>query len=161
MSMSSRIPFTTPRMPASTQQEVARMAEMRGVHATFLHLHNQEMEFRRWQRELAEIPAPPFGESARSAWLRQRFTGLGLEDIQTDEIGNVFGLLQKSDRQACIGVSAHLDTVFPLGTRLETREEENRLLGPGISDNAAGIVAMLAVISAIRKAQLPLGANVV
>lgn len=159
--MSSRIPFTTARTPPSTQQEVARIAEMRGVHAAFLHLHNQEMEVRRWQRELAEIPAPPFGESARSAWLRQRFIGLGLENVQADEIGNVFGLLQKSDRQACIGVSAHLDTVFPLGTRLETREEENRLLGPGISDNAAGIVAMLAVISAIRRAQLPVGANVV
>jgi len=137
------------------------LAEMRGVHAAFLYLHNQEMEFRRWQRELAEIPAPPFGEAQRSEWLRQRFGGLGLEDIKIDELGNVFGLVQKGDTQADIGVSAHLDTVFPLGTRLETREEGNRLFGPGISDNAAGIVAMLAVISSIRKAQLLMSGNVV
>ena len=47
------------RAHASPQQEVARIAGLRAVHSAFLYLHNQEMEFRRWQRELAEIPAPP------------------------------------------------------------------------------------------------------
>ena len=53
-------------------QEIARLAEMRAVHAAFLYLHNQELEFRRWQRELTEIPAPPFGEKARAGWLSHR-----------------------------------------------------------------------------------------
>ena len=133
---------------------------MRAVHSGLLYLHNQEMEFRRWQRELTEIAAPPFGEAARSAWLVQRFTALGLEDVHSDELGNVFGLLRKLDAGPMIGVSAHLDTVFPLGTRLETREEGNRLYGPGISDNAAGMVAILAVVSALKRSQLALAANV-
>ena len=82
---------TRPPIPDSSrisaQREIARIAEMRSVHAAFSYLHNQEMEFRRWQRELTEIPAPPFGEAARSEWLRQRFTALGLENVQVDESG--------------------------------------------------------------------------
>jgi acetylornithine deacetylase/succinyl-diaminopimelate desuccinylase-like protein len=151
------------RAHASPQQEVARIAGLRPVHSAFLYLHNQEMEFRRWQRELAEIPAPPFGEAARSEWLRQRFSSLGLADVHCDELGNVFGRLQPGDSQPVVGISAHLDTVFPSGTSLETREEGNRLYGPGISDNAAGVVAMLAIASALKRAELDLslGSNVV
>ncbi len=134
---------------------------MRSVHAALLYLHNQEMEFRRWQRELAEIAAPPFGEAARGEWLRRRFSWVGLEDVHSDELGNVFGLLQKDTTSPLLGVSAHLDTVFPLGTRLETREEGTCLYGPGISDNAAGVVALLAVASAVKRANLSLNAKVV
>jgi tripeptide aminopeptidase len=149
------------RASSSPQQDVAHIAAMRSVHSALLYLHNQEMEFRRWQRELAEIAAPPFGEAARSEWLRQRFLSLGLDDVHTDELGNVFGLLRSDPSQALLGVSAHLDTVFPLGTQLETREERNRLYGPGISDNAAGVIAMLAVASALKRTGLRLSANVV
>jgi tripeptide aminopeptidase len=152
---------TDARAPATPQQEVARVAAMRSVHAALLYLHNQEMEFRRWQRELAEIAAPPFGEAARGEWLRRKFSSLGLEDVHSDELGNVFGLLQKGAARPLLGVSAHLDTVFPLGTRLETREEGTRLYGPGISDNAAGVVALLAVVSAVKRASLSPSANVV
>jgi acetylornithine deacetylase/succinyl-diaminopimelate desuccinylase-like protein len=147
--------------PVTPQQEVARIAAMRSVHSAFLYLHNQELEFRRWQRELAEVPAPPFGEARRGEWLRHRFGQLGLEDVAADDIGNVFGLLEKNSGQPLVGVSAHLDTVFPLGTRLETREEGNRLHGPGISDNAAGVAAILAVVSALKRSQLRLASNVV
>jgi acetylornithine deacetylase/succinyl-diaminopimelate desuccinylase-like protein len=158
--MASRppIPDASRTLP---QREIARIAEMRGVHAALVYLHNQEMEFRRWQRELTEIPAPPFGEAQRSKWLHQRFTALGLEDIQVDQLGNVIGLLYPERRAPLIGVSAHLDTVFPHGTALETREAGNRLYGPGISDNAAGVVALLAVATALKRVQLKPATNVV
>jgi len=145
----------------STQREIARIAEMRSVHAAFSYLHNQEMEFRRWQRELTEIPAPPFGEAARSEWLRQRFTALGLEDVQVDELGNVLGTLHSKRVAPMIGISAHLDTVFPQGTALQTREEANCLYGPGISDNAAGLIALLAVATALKRTQLRPATNIV
>jgi tripeptide aminopeptidase len=145
----------------SPQREIARIAEMRSVHAAFTFLHNQEMEFRRWQRELAEIPAPPFGEAARSEWLRQRFVALGLEDVQVDELGNVLGLLRSERNTPLIGISAHLDTVFPQGTALHTHEEANRLYGPGISDNAAGVIALLAVATALKRSELKPATNIV
>lgn len=143
------------------QQEVARIAEMRSVHSAFILLHNQEMEFRRWQRDLTQIPAPPFGETARSEWLEARFSTAGLEEVHRDELGNVFGTFPAAAAQPTIAVSAHLDTVFPLGTHLEAREEGNRIFAPGISDNAAGVVAMLAIISAIKRAELRPASNIV
>jgi tripeptide aminopeptidase len=144
----------------SSQREIARIAEMRSVHAAFAYLHNQEMEFRRWQRDLTEIPAPPFGEAARSEWLRQRFTALGLDSVQVDDLGNVLGVLHSGIDAPVTGISAHLDTVFPQGTALKTREEANRLYGPGISDNAAGVTALLAVATALKRAQLKPATNI-
>jgi tripeptide aminopeptidase len=155
---------TRPPIPdssrTSTPREIARIAEMRSVHTAFSYLHNQEMEFRRWQRELTEIPAPPFGEAARSAWVRQRFTALGLENVCVDDLGNVLGFLFSRPNAPLIGISAHLDTVFPQGTALQTREEANRLYGPGISDNAAGVTALLAVAHALKRAQLKPAINI-
>src|SRR5215813_2338994 len=142
-------------------QAITQIAELRSVHSAFHYLHNQEMEFRRWQMELAEIAAPPFGESARAEWLRQRFLNLGLFRVHMDELGNVFGLFDEHEEGPLVGMSAHLDTVFPQGTPLGAREEGNKLHGPGISDNAAGVVAMLAVASAMRTAGLRPAANIV
>jgi tripeptide aminopeptidase len=156
--MASRPPIPD-NSRTSAQREIARIAEMRSVHAAFSYLHNQELEFRRWQRELTEIPAPPFGEAARSEWLLQRFTALGLENVQRDDLGNVLGFLHNASAPL-IGVSAHLDTVFPQGTALQTREEGNRLYGPGISDNAAGVIALLAVANALKKTQLKPATNI-
>lgn len=147
---------------ASTpQQEVSRIAELRAVHEAFRYLHLQEMEFRRWQMELAQIPAPPFGESARGEWLRQKFFLLGLHGVELDELGNVLGLFSREPQASLLGISAHLDTVFPAGTPVESHEEGSKLYGPGISDNAAGVVAMLAVASALKQVNLQPAGNIV
>ncbi len=145
---------------ASPQQEVARLAELRGVHDAFLYLHNQEMEFRRWQMELAAVPAPPFGEIARSEWLQRRYLSLGMHGVHTDELGNVFGRLYPESEPLALAVSAHIDTVFPADTRLSFHEDGNRLFGPGISDNASGVVAMLAVASALKRQSVRPAGNV-
>ncbi len=157
--MSSHSPV--PGASANAQQEIGRIAELRAVHLAFAYLHNQEMEFRRWQMELAEVPAPPFGEEARSEWLRRRFIALGLHHVQVDELGNVSGFLEEDRRSPLVAISAHLDTVFPAGTRLKAREEGNKLHGPGVSDNAAGVVALLAVASSLRQARIQPGRNIV
>lgn len=154
------------RSPASDsistpQQEISHIAELRSIHQTFRYLHLQEMEFRRWQMELAQIPAPPFGELARSAWLRQRFFDLGLHNVYVDELGNVFGLFYPDKEGPVLGLSAHLDTVFPPGTPVSAHEEGSKLYGPGISDNAAGVVAMLAVASALRQSEVRPAGNIV
>jgi acetylornithine deacetylase/succinyl-diaminopimelate desuccinylase-like protein len=154
LSISDSSRFSLPR-------EIARIAEMRGVHAAFISLHNQEMELRRWQRELTHIAAPPYGEAARSEWLREKFTALGLEHVEVDELGNVLALLYPDSGAPLIGISAHLDTVFPHGTSLETREEANRLYGPGVSDNAAGVVALLAIATALKRTAVKPATNIV
>jgi acetylornithine deacetylase/succinyl-diaminopimelate desuccinylase-like protein len=101
---------------------------------------------------MARIPAPPFGESARAEWLKKRFREVGLTDVHIDEVGNVFGI--RGAGPAFVSLSAHIDTVFPAGTPLNIRQQGTRLYGPGVSDNGAGVVALLAVAAALHSAKI-------
>ena len=109
---------------------------------------DQEAQFTRWQLEVARIAAPPFGEAARSDWLAKQFAELGLGFVEQDDLGNVFGLAAAVGA-SCVSVSAHLDTVFPAGTPLDARQQGRKLYGPSVSDNSAGITALLAVAAAV------------
>ena len=134
-------------------EEVARLAGLPEVRAAFDWFRSQEALFVEWQMESARIAAPPFGEAARGAWLADRFRELGLSDVQIDEAGNVFGV-QPGSGSRSVALSAHIDTVFPATTPLNIRQQGSRLYGPGVSDNGAGIVAMLAVSGAIQAARI-------
>src|SRR5579863_6299159 len=147
-----------PPPPPTIQQEVARLAALPETRAAFAWLRAQEAQFASWQLEMARIPAPPFGETARGEWFQERLRALGLEDVHADEVGNVFGA--HNDRAkpdaAYIALSAHIDTVFPAGTPLNVRQQGSRLYGPGVSDNGAGAAALLAVAAALRAAKITL-----
>jgi|SRR5450432_2991309 len=136
------------------EEEIAHLASLPEVQQACDWFLSSEPKFRLWQMELARIPAPPFGEAARSEWLAQRFRELGLDDVQIDEAGNVLGMhaAARHPTQAgpYIALSAHIDTVFPPESPLEIRQEGNRLLGPGISDNGAGVTAMLAIAGVLQ-----------
>jgi tripeptide aminopeptidase len=115
---------------------------------------DQEAEFARWQQEFARIPGPPFGEAARSDWTAERFHALGLGEVHKDGVGNVLGL-RRGTAVSGVSISAHLDTVFPSNTPLNIRQQGGKLYGPGISDNAAGVTALLAVATAFENFGLP------
>ncbi|MGB6384953.1 MAG: M20/M25/M40 family metallo-hydrolase [Terriglobales bacterium] len=135
------------------QEEVARLAGSPAVRAAFERFRSQESQFALWQMEATRVAAPPFGEAARGAWLADRFHDLGLNDVQVDEVGNVFGV-RPGYGNLFIALSAHIDTVFPAATPLNIRQQGSRLYGPGVSDNGAGIAAMLAVASVLKSARI-------
>src|SRR6202165_1379573 len=82
----------TPDVSAGVQQDVARLAATPEVRSAYNWLRTQEPQLVQWQMEMARIPAPPFGESARGAWLAERFRQVGLDDVRMDDVGNVFGV---------------------------------------------------------------------
>src|SRR6476469_3470812 len=131
------------------QQEVAHLCSLPEIRSAFTWLRAQEPQFAHWQLELARIPAPPFGESLQAHCVADKFCELGLESVYTDEVGNVFGT-HAGYRHGHASLSAHLDTVFPAGTPLNIRQQGSRLYGPGVSDNGAGVTAMLAIVAALR-----------
>src|SRR5579871_1598485 len=140
---------------APSIQEIGRLASLPQMQAAFRWFLTQESQIANWQMQLASIPAPPFGESERAAWVAERFRELGLDDVHMDEVGNVFGIrrgLEPSNR--FLAISAHIDTVFPNGTVLRPRREGSRMYGPGISDNGAGVAALLATAGALQAASL-------
>ena len=144
---------------------VTAIAAQRTVHAAFSWLHINPKTLIDLQAELVAIPAPPFGEQARSQWLAARLAEIGLTEIQTDAIGNVYGFLPAAHLPAestgpVVVISAHLDTVFPASTLLEPVisrvDGANRLAAPGACDNAAGIIGMLALAQALIHAKVKL-----
>ncbi len=135
------------------QQEVARLAGSPEVRAAFDRFRSQESQYALWQMEATRVAAPPFGESARGAWLADRFRDLGLTDVRVDEVGNVFGV-RPGYGSRFVALSAHIDTVFPAATPLNIRQQGSRLYGPGVADNGAGIAAMLAVASVLGSARI-------
>jgi acetylornithine deacetylase/succinyl-diaminopimelate desuccinylase-like protein len=147
-----------PISPASetyppVQEEVARLAGTPQVRAAFDRFRAQESQFALWQMEATRLAAPPFGEATRAAWLADRFRELGLSDVQVDEVGNVFGV-RPGYGSRYVALSAHIDTVFPAATPLNIRQQGSRLYGPGVSDNGAGIAAMLALASVLASARI-------
>ena len=136
----------------TAQQEVARLAELRAVHEAFAWFRASSRELEDLQLEVTAVPSPPWGEAARAEWLRARFEDLGLSEVQQDELGNVFGILPGSEPNApLVALSAHLDTVFPAGTLIQVSREGGKLYGPGISDNGAGLVALLAMARVLKE----------
>src|SRR5256885_114742 len=135
------------------QQEIARLSASIELRSAFAWLRAQEAQFAHWQLDLARIPSPPFGEAARAAWMANKFRELGLDDVHSDDVGNVFGFHPGFGRNY-VALSAHIDTVFPAGTPLNVRQQGNRLFGPGVSDNGAGLTAMLAIAALLRSVRI-------
>jgi acetylornithine deacetylase/succinyl-diaminopimelate desuccinylase-like protein len=153
-----------PRNSAFSQ--VTTLAGLRPVHAAFAWLHGNPKTIMDWQAELVAIPGPPFGEQARSEWLVARFAEVGLSDVETDAIGNVFGTLPAANLPPentgpVVVVSAHLDTVFPAETPLNPEVNGDRLEAPGACDNAAGVAGMLAIAKAMLQAKVELAVPLV
>src|SRR5215472_9426086 len=135
------------------QREVARLAASPEVRSAFNWFRSQEPQMLHWQIEMARIAAPPFGESARGAWLAERFREVGLDDVRVDDVGNVFGTHPGFGRRF-VALSAHIDTVFPANTPLNIRQQGSRMYGPGVSDNGAGVVAMLGIAALLRSVRI-------
>ncbi|MFN8482731.1 MAG: M20/M25/M40 family metallo-hydrolase [Anaerolineae bacterium] len=103
---------------------------------------------------ICEIPAPTFHEAERGAWVAQQFQALGLADVDTDEVGNVYGRRPGARGGPGILLAAHLDTVFPAGTPIAVRRAYNRLYAPGLVDNSIAVAALLALARALDAAQV-------
>jgi tripeptide aminopeptidase len=108
------------------------------------------------QIRLTEIPAPEFGEARRAAALRDLFVASRLS-AQIDKTGNVIAEPGFADgkgsveTRSVILITAHLDTVFPANTDVRVKHDHTRLLAPGISDNGAGLAALVGLARALAE----------
>ena len=102
------------------------------------------------QIRFCSIPAPPFGERERAEYLSEKFSSLGLTEVEIDEEGNCLGLIKGTSLSPLLVVSAHLDTVFSAETDFSVTRSGKRLLAPGISDDGCGLVALVALARAIQ-----------
>jgi acetylornithine deacetylase/succinyl-diaminopimelate desuccinylase-like protein len=108
------------------------------------------------QLRIVAIPSPSLQEEARASYMLRRFAEIGVGAVRQDGVGNVIATLPGGRGSECapVVVSAHLDTVFPAGTDLTPRTVGRRVFAPGITDNARGLAALLAVARALTTCRL-------
>jgi len=98
--------------------------------------------------KLCRVPAPTFLEQKRAEYMAQRFQDLGWES-HLDRSGNVVAALPGRGDSASVAVTAHLDTVLAPRSPEEIKcSGDGGFVGPGVSDNGAGLAALLALAAA-------------
>lgn len=140
-----RHPSTPPAPLPAGIDSVARLAGRPGL-TEALRFFARE---RRWIDEqhlaVCRIAAPTFLEQKRAEWMAEQFKGLGW-DAQLDRAGNVVAMAPGAARSGpLVALTAHLDTVLAPRSASEIKVEKDRFLGPGVADNGAGLVALLAL----------------
>jgi tripeptide aminopeptidase len=92
--------------------------------------------------QLCRVPALTFLEQERAAWFLEQFRGMGW-NASIDRAGNV---IAAHGEGPYVGLAAHLDTVIAPRNRDEIAVDlDGRFRGPGVSDNGAGLAALLAM----------------
>ncbi|MGD8814419.1 MAG: M20/M25/M40 family metallo-hydrolase [Anaerolineales bacterium] len=114
------------------------------------------MDLERWIEntlKIQAIPAPTFHEAERSAYIKHALMRDGIRDVDQDDMANVYARVPGGHASPVI-VSAHLDTVFPFETSLESKRTKHQLAGPGIGDNAVALAALVELAHELPSKQL-------
>jgi tripeptide aminopeptidase len=148
----------SPREPDPLQQAPAaigaRLLQDVAIKSAVDRTKREEPRVLEEQVRLCEVPAPPFKEARRAEVFRQALLSLGLKNVRIDSVGNVIGERPGLEPRPHLVFSAHLDTVFPEETRVQTSRSGAVLKGPGISDDCRGLAVLLGVIRAMNDARL-------
>ena len=126
---------------AATGLNLGELTEHRGVRERLQWFTREKQWINEIQLQLCRIPAPTFLEQERAAWFLEQFRSLGW-NASIHRAGNV---IAASGEGPYVALTAHLDTVIAPRKDEIGVSPDGRLHGPGVSDNGAGLAALLAV----------------
>jgi acetylornithine deacetylase/succinyl-diaminopimelate desuccinylase-like protein len=121
------------------------------IAAARAHLERTDQLTLERQASLSAVPAPTGAEGLRATRVAELFREVGLANVKIDVAGNVLGWWGTGTGEggtAPVVVAAHLDTVFGPEVDVTVQRHGARLEGPGISDNARGLAALVALAEA-------------
>src|SRR5437868_4121772 len=133
---------------------IARLLAHERIRAARRHVERADDLTLARQAALSATPAPTGAEGARGAGLVDLFREVGLAEVGVGDAGNVRGWLGNGEGSPVV-LAAHLDTVFGAEVDVAVERRGQRLEGPGISDNARGLAALVAVAEAMVAARVP------
>lgn len=140
---------------AARTQSVADLSSSPAIRAALEWFRRERLWIQEQHLQLCRIAAPTFFEQKRAEWIASRFRDLQW-DAKIDRAGNVVASFPGRRDSPQIAVTAHLDTVLAPRTPDDIKAQpDGKLFGPGVSDNGAGLSALLA-IAAAWKATRPL-----
>ena len=138
-------------MPASTIP-VGDIAAQRPIREALQWFTREKQWINEIHLALCRVPAPTFLEQQRAEWMAGQFRALGCE-ASLDRAGNVIAALEAGVKGPYVALTAHLDTVLTPRTKEEISiDADGKFRGPGVSDNGAGLAALLAVARALKSA---------
>ncbi len=124
---------------------MSELAEQRGVRDCFQWFTREKQWINEIHLQLCRVPAPTLMEQERAAWFLEQFRACGW-DASIDRAGNVIASVGEAP---FVALTAHLDTVLTPRSKEDIFvEPDGRFRGPGVSDNGAGLAALLAMARA-------------
>jgi acetylornithine deacetylase/succinyl-diaminopimelate desuccinylase-like protein len=134
---------------ASAGINVHDLAEMPGVRECLQFFTREKQWINEIQLQLCRVPAPTFLEQQRAAWFLEQLRGWGWE-ASIDRAGNV---VATTGAEPYVALTAHLDTVLAPRSKDDISVgSDGRFHGPGVSDNGAGLAALLSLARAVKNA---------
>jgi acetylornithine deacetylase/succinyl-diaminopimelate desuccinylase-like protein len=129
-------------MPAAAGINISELAGDRGVRECLQWFTREKQWINEIHLQLCRVPAPTFLEQDRAAWFQEQLRSLGW-NTSIDRTGNV---IAAQGEGPYVALSAHLDTVIAPRSKEDIYvDADGRFCGPGVSDNGAGLAALLAV----------------
>jgi acetylornithine deacetylase/succinyl-diaminopimelate desuccinylase-like protein len=129
---------------------IGELAQTRGVRECLQWFTREKQWINEQHLQLCRIPAPTFLEQKRAEWMAEQFRALGCH-VEIDRADNVLACLDPDRERPLVALTAHLDTVLTPRNKDEILiEPDGKLLGPGVTDNGAGLAALLAIAKAMK-----------
>lgn len=129
---------------------INELSALRGVREALQWFTREKQWVNDIHLQLCRVPAPTFLEQQRAEWMAAQFRHFGW-DAQIDRAGNVLATFGRAGDGPFVALTAHLDTVLsPRNKEDISLDTDGKLRGPGVSDNGAGLAALLAVAKAIQ-----------
>ncbi|MCC5926432.1 MAG: M20/M25/M40 family metallo-hydrolase [Bacteroidetes bacterium] len=110
---------------------------------------------------LGEAPAPTFQEERRMQLLIDRFSEVGLQNVANDETSNVYGLLDGTEGNSNMLVSAHMDTVYPESADHTISVQPDLVTGAGVADNSLGLAVVASLPDILHKLNIRFKNNLI
>ncbi len=147
------MPIAMLKPDTSQARVITRLAAEPALARSLDWLNSEKRWMNERHLELCRIAAPTFQEQRRADWMIAQFKAMGC-DARIDKAGNVIAYPQQQQQLAhdgpIVALTAHLDTVLePLQPEDIQPGRDGQLHGPGVSDNGAGLTALLAIAQSI------------
>jgi len=127
---------------AATGINLGELTEHRAVRDCLQWFTREKQWINEIHLQLCRVPAPTFLEQERAAWFLEQVRSFGW-NASIDRAGNVVAAYGDGPY---VALTAHLDTVIaPRAKEDISVDPDGRFRGPGVSDNGAGLAALLAV----------------
>jgi len=134
--------------PAFTARLVSELVQTPVIRECLQWFAREKQWINEQHLQLSRVPAPTFFEQKRAEWMLAQFRELGCI-ARIDRAGNVIAHPFENREGPFIALTAHLDTVLAPRNTEGIQFSDGRLYGPGVSDNGAGLAALLAIAKAM------------